>query len=548
MKAFILSLVLVCANTYFVQGQKLEVEEIEIKLTKAGKKALKKQSSGKAEFTNFGRYTNADTSEFYTVYLHRYKDEPMQYEIHTVNENAENAEVKTGQFTPGFLKAYGVEEVEEDAIDRVPEVSNDQYAYLKRRALALKGPEVRIGHFELEYYEGVWKGFGFEVDEEYDLEEIFWPDVKVPVVEGGLSNNNYLVAARGTLGKLLEGDRTYLPASGKILAAGPLAVSEQNQYLYGIYNFNSRSWEKKQTYTFDEKISGVLAQITTDNGVTTMLQKGEQPHLIHFTNQGEIAWQKSLAVDEMKKYSGWTFILTPDGKTMLYASKLVSSAFNPKFGLQTYLLENGEIARQNFYDYDEFDEKLIEAPKSDIKLKQVSGFAIREIRKATNGDLLYVEGSSMAGGKGGEAIVQLDPENGELKHLYITDAVPHVATGSKGGPEGGYQPPILKEVEPGVYYWIVRNTPESRTLGVHQSSSSEDLGNIRRITTTTYRVDDIQTRFNVHKINLNTGEVSRAFEGEEYIMYGDDPVFLTNNGKLYIPCLEGSDYYNLLIE
>ena len=538
MKAIILSLALVCASTHFVQGQKLEVEEVEIELTKAGKKALKKESSGKSEFTNFGRYTNADTSEFYTVYLHRYKDDPMQYEIHTVNENAESAKVKTGQFTPGFLKAYGVEKVEAKAINRVPEVSNDKYAYLRRRALALKGPEVRIGHFELEYYKGVWKGFDFKVDEEYDLEEIFWPDVKVPVVDGELSNSNYLVAARTTLGKVLEGDRNYAPLNGKILAAGPLAVSEQNQYLYGIYNFKSGSWKKKQTYTFDEKISGVLAQINTENGVTTMLKKGEQPHLMHFTHQGEIAWQKSLAVDEMKKYSAWSFIMTPDGKTMLYAFKLVSSAFNPKFGLQTYLLEDGKIAREKFYHYDEFDEKLIEAPKSDVKLKQVSAFTIREIRKATNGDLLYVGGSSMAGGRGGEAIMQMDPQTGDLKYLYITDAIPGAQ----------YQAPILKEVEPGVYYWIVRNTPESRTLGVHESTSSKDLGNVRRITTTTYRVDNIQTHFNVHKINLNTNEVSRAFEGEEYIMYGDDPVIITNNGKLYIPCVEGSDYYNLLIE
>jgi hypothetical protein len=144
----------------------------------------------------------------------------------------------------------------------------------------------------------------------------------------------------------------------------------------------------------------------------------------------------------------------------------------------------------------------------------------------------------MAGGRGGEAIMQMDPQTGDLKHLYITDAIPGAQ----------YQAPILKEVEPGVYYWIVRNTPESRTLGVHESTSSKDLGNVRRITTTTYRVDNIQTHFNVHKINLNTNEVSRAFEGEEYIMYGDDPVIITNNGKLYIPCVEGSDYYNLLIE
>lgn len=546
MKAFIISLL--CALTFIAQGQKLQTEEIKIKLTKPGKKALKNEAKGKADFTNYGRYTNGDTSEFYTVYLHQYKDEPMQYEIHTVNENAESAEVKTGQFTPGFLKAYGVEKVEEDALDRVPKVSNDQYAYLKRRALALKGPEVRIGHFELDYYNDVWSGFDFKVDEEYDLEEIFWPDVKVPVVEGGLSNSNYLIAARTSLGRILRGDRNYLPASGKILAAGPVAVSEQNQYLYGIYNFKTRSWDKKQIHTFDEKIGGVIAQITTENGVTALLQKGEQPHLIHFTNQGEIIWQKSLAVEEMKKYLGWDFILTPDGKIMLYASKLVSSAFNPKYGIHTFLLEDGEIAREKFYDYDEFDEKLIEAPKSDIKLKQVSGFTIREIKKATNGDLLYVGGNSMAGGRGGEAIMQVDPQNGELKHIYITDAVPHKMTRAKGGPDGGYQLPLLKEIEPGVYYWIVRNTPEALTLGVHKTSSSEDLGNIRRITTTTYRVDDIQTRFNVRKINLNSGEVSRAFEGEGYIMYGDDPVAITSSGKLYIPCLLGSDYYNILIE
>lgn len=527
----IFTLSLVCSTAPFAQGQKLKVEEVEIKLTKDAKKALKKESSGKGEFTNLGRYTNADTSEFYTVYLHRYKDSPMQYEIHTINENAEKAEVKTGQFTPGFLKAYGVDKVEAEAIDRTPEVNDDQYAYLRRRALGLSGPEVKIGHFELEYYKGVWQGFDFKLDEKYDLEELFFPDVRVPVVEGGFSNSNYLVGARTTLGKIFEGDRTYLPANGKILAAGPAAVSEQNQYLYGVYNFNSRSWEKKQTYTFDQKISGVLAQITTEHGVTAMLKKGEQPHLIHFTNQGKIAWQKTLEVDEMQKYSGWTFLLTPDGETMLYASKLVSSAFNRKYGLQTYILENGEITRQKFYDYDEFDEKLIKAPKSDIK--QVSSFNIREIRKATNGDLLYVGGNSSS-----EAIMQLDPQNGELKHLYITDVVP----------AGFYQTPILKEVEPGVYYWIVRSTPESRTLGVHKNSSSQDLGNVRRITTTVYRVDDIQTHFNVRKINLNTGEVSRAFEGERYIMYGDDPVAVTNSGKLYIPCLEGSDYYNLLIE
>lgn len=536
MKAFILSLL--CAITFIAHGQKLEAEEIEIEITKAGKKALKKEAKGKGTFTNYGRYANADNSEFYQVYIHQYKDDPMQYEIHTVNENATSAEVKTGQFTPGFLKAYGVEKVELENINRVPEVSNDSYAYLKRRALALKGPEVRIGHFELEYYEGVWKGFDFKVDEEYDLEEIFWPDVKLPIVDGGLSNSNYLIAARTSLGKVLRGNRNYLPANGKILAAGPLAVSEQNQYLYGIYNFESRSWDKKQIHTFNEKISGVLAQITTENGITALLKKGEQPHLIHFTNQGEIAWEKSLVVDEMKKYMGWSFIRTPNGETMLYASKLVSSAFNPKYGMQTYLLKEGKVTREKFYDYAEFDEKLVEAPKSDIKLKQVSGFPIKEIKRASNGDLLYVGGSGMAGGNGGEAIMQVDPENGELKHLYITDAVPGVH----------YQAPLLEEVKPGVYYWIVRGTPENLTLGIHKTSNTKDLGNIRRITTTTYRVDEIQTRFNVHKINLNTSEVSRAFEGEDYLMYGDDPVVLTNSGKLFIPCLDGSEYYNLLIE
>ncbi len=538
--------VMVISQTGF--SQKLKSEEIEIKLTKAGKKALKKQAKGKAEFTNYGRYTNKDSTEFYSVYLYRIQDEPMQYEIHTVNEEAEEAEVKTGQFTPGFLQAYGVEKVEADAINRVPEVSDEPYAYLKRRALALKGPEVRIGHFDLEYYEGVWKGFDFKVDEEYDLDEIFWPDVKVPVVEGGVSNSNYLIAARTSLGKILRGDRNYVPANGKILAAGPVALSEQNQYLYGIYNFKDRSWEKKQTHTFDEKIGGVITQITTEGGVTALIQKGEQPHLIHFTNQGEIGWQKSLKVDDMKKYLNWKFILTPDDKIMLYASKLVSSAFNPKYGIHTYLLEGKEIIREKFYDYEEFNEKLVEAPKSDIKLKQVSGFTIREIKKATNGDILYVGGNSMAGNRGGEAIMQVDPQNGELKRVYITDAVPHQMTGTKSGPDGGYQPPILKAIEPGVYYWVVRNTPEARTLGVHKTSNSEDMGNVRRITVTTYRVDDIQTRFNVHKINLNTGEVSRAFKGEEYLMYGDDPVTLTAGGKLYIPCLEGGDYYNLLIE
>lgn len=535
MKTFIISLL--CAITFIAHGQKLEAEEIEIELTKAGRKALKKEPKGKATFTSFGRYANADTSEFYHVYVYQYKDEPMQYEIHTINENAEEAEVKTGEFTPDFLKPYGVQKVTKKDVDREPEVYNVPYAYLKRRALALSGPEVRIGHFELEYYKGVWKGFDFKVDEEYDLEEIFWPDVKVPVVDGGLSNSNYLIAARTSLGRVLRGDRNYLPANGKILAAGPVAVSEQNQYLCGIYDFENRSWEKKQIHTFDEKISGVIAQITTENGVTALLKKGEQPHLIHFTNQGEIAWQKSLAVDDMKSYIGWDFLPTPDGETMLYASKLVSSAFNPKYGKQTFLLKNGNVVREKFYDYDELDEKLIEAPKSKAKLKPISLFPIREIIKAANGELLLVGGSD-AGPNRGEAIIQVDSENGELKHMYITDAVPGAQ----------YQPPLLKEIEPGVYYWIVRNTPESLTLGVHKTSSSEDFGNIRRITTTTYRVDDIQTRFNVHKINLNTGELSRAFEGEKYIMYGDDPVAVTNSGKLYIPCLEGADYYNLLIE
>lgn len=542
MKAFIISLL--CALTFIAQGQKLQTEEIKIKLTKPGKKALKNEAKGKADFTNYGRYTNGDTSEFYTVYLHQYKDEPMQYEIHTVNENAESAEVKTGQFTPGFLKAYGVEKVEEDAIDRVPKVSNDQYAYMRRRPLALKGPEVRVGHFEKDYYKGVWRGFDFVVDEEYDLEEIFWPDIKVPVVEGGLSNSNYLLAARTNFSKILEGDRNYLPADGKILAAGPSSIEEQNQYLYGIYDLKTRKWDKKQVFTFDAKTSSITNYVLTNNGVLGLLRKDDQPHLIFFTREGEIGWQKTLKIDNHKKYIHWKLTETDKGSVIVTANKNVGSQFNPKLGLEMWEVVADEIENHVYFDYEELKEKVVAAPKSDVKFKKLPLYRVVSLSQTNNGNRLLVIQSG-----NGEGILQLDGADNTLKHFYLVDAVPHhTLRPTRRGPNNGYQKPLLEEIENGVYYYIVRNTPEALTLGVHKAESSSTAGNIKTITTHIYRVDETQTRFNVHKINLNSGEVSRAFEGEEYIMYGDDPVTVTKSGKLYIPCLLGSDYHNILIE
>ncbi|HAD98725.1 MAG TPA: hypothetical protein DCG19_15035 [Cryomorphaceae bacterium] len=546
-----LSLLLLLGFTH-LPAQKLDVSEIEIELSKDARKAQKKR---KSTFTDLGVYWNQDRTELYKIFVYQIKDDPKMYELFIFDETGHLKNSETGEFTANALKKYNLQPAGELLSNEGPDISEQQYGYFRRSTLAGR-PTLNIGHFENRYYKGVWYGYRFEEDEDYKLEERFWPDFSFAVQGSSVQNtSSHLLKKRTGLGRILQGERNYIPMDGKVVLGGLMATTEQKTYLTGIYDLQKGIWEVKHENPMESKVNFTGAYLEKDNnqGAYTLLVCEKGYLLLDIGSEGKIRHQTWLPLENTQKNGTpqfWEMQLTDQGGLFLF-HPIPGGYTTKKMDLALFEVKDGKVLNQALIPYDEQKEKLVEAPKTKSSYSRIIGFHVDGLEKLSNGNLLIMAHTSSPVIT--NLIFQVQPDL-SLQNIFMIDAVPHTREKTIEDPFAGFLPGQLYPAGNNSYYWITRDIPGKLLPGIHTSTSSSGgkggPGSIKTVTTTTLRVDEVYAYFKVVKIDLAEGSISKIFYPEKLLSLGAEPAETSKNNNLFINVLgsKSGQYYNLILK
>ncbi len=536
---FLMAALLLALN--YGHAQKLDVSEIEIELSKEAKKARKKGS-----FLNLGVYWNEDRTELYKVFVYQIKDAPKQYEIITFGENGEVKNKESGPLTANALSNYKLQPAGNLLENDGPDISNERYGYIRRSTLAGR-PTVNVGHFDDRYYRDVWYGYKYNEDEDYKMEESFWPDFSFAVEGSSVQNtSSHLLEKRTALGKVLEGQRNYLPMEAKVVLGGLMATTEQNIYLTGIYDLANREWVTKNENSIEGKINQTGGSVEKSNqqGAYSLLVCDKGYLLLDIGPKGKILHKNWLDLENTQKKGVpeiWDLQLTENGGVFIFHS-IADGYSTKKSDIALFEVKDGEVLNQAYIIYEEQDEKLIQAPKSQVKYKRVTGFMIDKLVKLPGGEFALLAHTHKPDVL--NVIFHLD-KGLKLKHLYTMDAVPHAMEKASEVAFAGFLPGKLYPAGDGKYYWLTRDIPGRLLPGIHVGP-----GSIKTTVTTTLRIDEVYAQFKLALVDFNSGSISKSFYPEKLLAVGEDPAELSKNGKLFMSAkgAKSGDFYNLIIQ
>lgn len=542
---FILLAITIFLN--FGQAQNLDVKEIEVKLSKEARKAQRKI---KSTFTDLGLYWNNDRTELHKVFTYQIKKDPMMYEIITVDEKGKLTSQESGELKAGALKKYNLEPAESLLKNEGPAISEKQYGFFRRSVLAGQ-PTLNVGHFVHRYYRGVWYGYKWREEEDFKLEERFWPDFSFAVKGTNLENtSSHLLKKRTSLGKVLQGERNYIPMNGKAVLGGLMATVDQNTYLTGIYDLAQRDWEVKYENHIESKIkmTGGSVDKADQQGAYSLLVCDKGYLLLDIGPEGKILHKIWLDLENTQKKGvpeDWQMEIKDDGGLFIFHT-VPGGYSTKKSDIVLFEVKEGVVKNRSYISYDEQAEKLVRAPKSKAKFKQVAGFEIDKLEQLESGDFAL---HAHTGSPGELDVIFHLKRDLSLSHIFTMDAVPHIM--EKASEESGFIPGELYPAGNGEYYWITRNIPGALLQGIHSSSSSSGQGTgVITTTTTTTRIDEVYAHFKIAKVDFNMGSLSKPFYPEKLLAVGANPGQLSKSSNLFMSVLgsKTSKYYNLIIQ
>ncbi len=530
-------------------SQKIDVKQIEIDLSKDASKAYKK-----GNLLNLGTYWNEDKTELFRVFAYTSKDESRYLEVFTFNESGEMTKQETTLMSADALSTYNMEVAGSLLENDGPDISDQRYAYIRRTALAGQ-PTVNVGHFTDRYYRDVWYGYHFKEDEDYRLEERFWPDYSFVVQGSSVQNNSsHLLKKRTALGKVLQGQRNYIPMDGKVVLGGLMATSEQNLYLTGIYDLQKREWAEKHENVIDSKIlqTGGSLEKADQQGVYTLLVCEKGYALLDIGADGKLKHTTWLNLENTQKKGvpeNWDLKETGNGSVLLFHT-IADGYSTKKMDIALFEVKDGQVLNQSNIAYDQQEEKMVQEPKSGVKLKRVTGFLIDELEALEDGTWALMAHTQKPDVM--NVVFHLNKDL-SLTHIFTIDAVPHIMEKASEEAFAGFLQGELYPAGDGKYYWLTRDIPGELLQGIHVDSESyggnAGPGSIRTTTVTTTRIDEVYAFFKIALIDFNEGSISKAFTSDKLLAVGENPLQLSKNGKvlLNVSGTKSGDFYNLII-
>ncbi|MEL6132722.1 MAG: hypothetical protein AAFR59_05090, partial [Bacteroidota bacterium] len=514
-----------------LSAQKLSLTEIDLPLSKNATKAAKKGA-----LLNGGSFLSTDGKTQYSFYLYQPKGASMMYDVIGVD-------ISSGKVTSSQTEAYTMDNLAkydlyvQDEIVEAEDASSDlggrEFGFFRRPGLA--GPPTLVkGKFENKYVNAVWAGYKFKKGEGEKLAESFWPDFSF-AIEEGVSNQNYLLRKRMTLGRLLFGGRNYIPMDGKAYVGGLMAVSGVNMFLTGIFDMESMTWDHKGESELEPGLT-FLDHVRRENGHVICLMSSKSSYfLVEFDGRGNKINKLNLSIPHTRNYAYTTFDLyEATDAIFVIGSHLDKPNTGMKAGLSITKVQNRQEVFHVMHDFAAIQGSIQAAPKNKAKFKASMNQQIESIEQLANGDYLLIYNSGIVPFH--NYALQMSPQ-GKLKVTYQVDAIENDGSPNTRLGNGSTHLPTLLLEAGDAYYMVIRTVPQSLEKGVQVDESTSDLGSLKLTTTRTVRIDELYCYGKIVKINPAKQTISNVLEPDQ-ILAGEIPGEVTPNGDLILHTLD----------
>ncbi|MEL6731184.1 MAG: hypothetical protein AAFP83_08590 [Bacteroidota bacterium] len=526
-KQILLSLLLICTFSALF-AQKLSLTEIDMPLSKEASKAAKK-----GELFNGGTFLSEDGQRQYNFYLFKPKGKDLMYDVITLDvASGQVKSTQTEAYTLKNLSQYNLSAQSElsDGEEGKQNLSGRAFGYMKRPILA--GPPTLIkGTFSDKYVNGVWGGYDFDKKGDQKLEERFWPDFSFSVGEG-VNNQEHLLRKRTTLGRLLAGNKNYIPMDGKAYVGGLMATSGVDMFLTGIFDMQTMRWDHKVESKLAPGLQHLDYHIDAQGHVHSLLSA--EPHflLVEFDEMGNKVNQLALSIPKSPNYSYTTFKLFDlDDALFVIGSHVDKPGTGAKAGLSITQVQDGKEVFHVMHDYESISNALNAAPKNKGKFKPTMRQEVESIHVLPNGDYLILYNNGFMPVH--NYAMQLSP-SGALKTTYQVDAIENDGSPNNRLETGStHLPTLMLPAKDGTCYLIIRTVPQALDKGVQVSSTRGNSFEVIR----TVRIDELYAYGKIVKINPKDQSITNVIAPDQ-VLAGEVPGELLPNGSLMLHTLD----------
>lgn len=529
-------------------AQSLSLNDNEIELSKEAKKA-----STKGELTYMGSYWSSDQSEMYSFYFYQPKNSPIMMDVAVFDDSGKPKAVRTEEFTPDNLAKYNLEPAEELS-NNFGSLTGKKVGYFKRPVMPGK-PTLNIGHFEDRYTNGLWTGYQFEEEEDMKIEPKFWPFFTVALGGDQDGNDNYLLAKVSNWGKMLQGNRTYLSMSERVVIGGQKAEMKNGAasiFYLGVFNMATKEWESSQDIDMGSEIlPGLWASHQGEDGtVHCLVGTKEGLFILQVDKNGNFLHKVKMSIPSMGNGFAECFTFNSKGNTLYVAGAYFSSnqrAGDPSVGISK--IEDGKEVMYMTANNETLDNAMIAAPKVKVKFtkeKYVQMDRFEEI--PGQGYLVFFSSNARYGSSNPyDYAAQFGTEGKFVASYAVNGITTEPAAFGKSGPI--HLSPIVWQQNNRVY-WLSRLIPPGWDKGVYFDTERTRINdNMVRVTTTTMRNDETYQMGSLAVIDMKGKSISNQIIPEEMLV-GANPMRVLPNGSVMLDALDTKKvrYLNLLIE
>ncbi|MEZ4800652.1 MAG: hypothetical protein R2809_12940 [Flavobacteriales bacterium] len=523
-------------------SQNISVSDEKMPLSKEASKAQKQFS-----LTFMGTYLPENSSEILAIYTYQPKKSPTMMDIVKIKKDGTYSETETVEFTQANLDKYGIT-LKNDALDNLnKDISSKPVFYVKGPALA-GTPKVNVGHFENRYKMGVWSGYSFKEENDFDMDVKFWPYFTVGMGSEDLSNTNYLLSKYNMVSRFLQGKRNYVSANSPVLIGGMKAVMGSDVFFAGVYDTESKTWLKSQDIKFEKSIDpGFRHFHQDDNGnVHCVIGVGDHFQVLQFSPNGDLAHNVPLQIP----LKGNTIVdcniamhSTDNEFTVAMSYYSGRTGGDPAIAISR-VSEGKETLFSNITN-EMLESIMISAPKSKAKFKKMKYLQMDKIEVLSNGDMLVFFCGAQGSNPINNYMLHLG-STGQAKACYQADPIPG-DTAPQFDSAGHIDP--LVEVRGDKVYWLIRSVPKELKQGMKSFSSTEDAGAYYVKTTTTLRVDEFYQLGSIVTIDLASKNISNQITPEA-VLIGANPMRILENGSIVFTTfdLKKSIYTTLIVK
>lgn len=515
-----------------LSAQKLELAEVEAKLSK---EAAKAQKSGL--LLPAGYYWNQDKSSIHQFYVFTPKKSNESYlEVITASEDGKVGSVETLPNQEKSLAKFNLRTLEAVTEESQKELKGLSVAFLRNPKLAGM-PTLITGSFVDRYKEtlagSLWVGYKFEKTDEQELSNKFWNFVSFPLGNDVIAKNSYLLGDPGSLRGALQGFgiREYLPLEGKAYVGGLKAVSGSNIFISGILNVKDGTWESVEDIDLGMKLTPGYDNpfYRHENGNTSiLLNSGEEYKLLHVDAKGsKISLEKLQNPKSGGKYGGVpSRDLTLVGNKLFALTATFENISGKGIGLSISQLEDGKPTEYWTYTNEDLVSTIVLAPKQKLKVEKMKFFNLQSMKQLNNGDYLVNGFSNYDRANSSDRVflaLQISAD-GALKATYVLDSIEKNKDQLFNYSYGNIAPTI-KETNNG-FFWIERAVLKGEQKGIHTSTHT----GYSTITNKAWRIDDTIARGQVAKVNTIDMTLSEVVQVGKIV--GDAIGDLSQSGHL----------------